>query len=125
MNLLFKNNQKCLALLLLAVFLFAFLAGPAQNAKAIVVVFDAGNAPSHAANAAAAIAGWSQWNNKNFLLNVAAAVTKLIIRTLRDMVIQWVTTGKTGMPKFTADYFADPSKWAETAARWHSLTLVP
>lgn len=112
-----KTDRKIVVLFLLVIFCFSLILTPTRNARAVVPTNPLTILVQVINSSVQVTAHNLGFQNKNFLLNPAAAITRLVIRTLRDMVIQWIATGQFGMPQFTASYFADPSRWAENAAR--------
>ena len=105
---------------MLALVCFVFLAAPLHTARAVVPVFDApANLTLDAilADTTVIAADTSLLVTKEYKLDPLAWVFKLVIRTLRDMVIQWILTGRFEGPAFSTSFAIDIARSAENASR--------
>ena len=118
MELLSKTNSRLTLMVLLTVLLLSIFLVPLRSAKAAVPVV-CPVCDTWGFNTSLQITGLNfNWNIKNNILNPAATfAVKTLMQLLRDWAIQWIATGQFGVPQFQASFFADPSKWAENAAR--------
>lgn len=90
------KHKQFLSATLFAVALSVFIASPLYSAKAVVPVLDSANLAVNTATAK----GVEALVTKEYALDPLAFVAKLVVRTLRDMVIRWIITGRFEGPAF-------------------------
>lgn len=109
----YENLKKRMAPALAGLTLLVIFVLPIHSAQAVVPVLDSANLAVNTATAK----GVGALVTKEYTLDPLSYIAKLVIRTLRDMVIRWILTGNFGAPTFSTSFLIDASRIAENASR--------